>query len=169
MAAWPVSPNAVTTPAARIALSPAILVHWIIELSCRSPVSAGVAGPCTGGSLPACFVGSAFDGRRRSTCFVAAQLTKQTAPLAQRVTLVLVGMHGGPRPDQARVAEHHREQPDDANGRGLVGERKREPGEVDLRLLEAASATPGRKCRTRGRGTPAGAMTLIRCRPRAFP
>jgi len=40
--------------------------------------------------LPACFVGSVFDERRRSICFVAAQLTKQNATSAQRVTVVLV-------------------------------------------------------------------------------
>ena len=40
-----------------------------------------------------------------------------------------------PRPDQAGVAEHHREQPDDALDARLVGELDLEPGEVDLRLL----------------------------------
>jgi DNA invertase Pin-like site-specific DNA recombinase len=40
-----------------------------------------------------------------------------------------------PRPDQAGVAEHHREQPDDALDPRLVGELDLETGEVDLRLL----------------------------------
>ena len=40
-----------------------------------------------------------------------------------------------PRPDQPGVAEHHREQPDDALDPGLVGELDLEPGEVDLGLL----------------------------------
>ena len=44
-------------------------------------------------------------------------------------------MHGKPRPDQARVAEHQREQPDNADCRGLVGEGDLEMGEVDLLLL----------------------------------
>ena len=38
-------------------------------------------------------------------------------------------------PDQPRVAEHHREQPDDALDARLVGELDLEPGEVDLGLL----------------------------------
>ena len=40
-----------------------------------------------------------------------------------------------PRPDQPGVAEHHREQPDDALNPWLVGELDLEPGEVDLGLL----------------------------------
>ena len=40
-----------------------------------------------------------------------------------------------PRPDQARVAEHHREQPGDAFDARLVGELDLKPGEVDLGLL----------------------------------
>ena len=40
-----------------------------------------------------------------------------------------------PRPDQPGVAEHHREQPDDAPDARLVGEFRLEPGEVDLSLL----------------------------------
>ena len=40
-----------------------------------------------------------------------------------------------PRPDQAGVAQHHREQPDDTLNTRLVGELDLKPGEVDLRLL----------------------------------
>ena len=62
------------------------------------------------------------------------------------------------RPDQPGVAEHHREQPDDALDAGLVGELDLEPGEVDLRLLagrrleahlEAGACAAGRSSRTR--------------------
>lgn len=38
-------------------------------------------------------------------------------------------------PDVARVAQHHREQPDDAGHTRLVGKRDLEAGEVDLSLL----------------------------------
>ena len=40
-----------------------------------------------------------------------------------------------PRPNQPGVAEHHREQPDDALDPRLVGKLDLEPGEVDLGLL----------------------------------
>jgi hypothetical protein len=40
-----------------------------------------------------------------------------------------------PRPDQARIAEHHGEQPDDPRHPGLVGELNLEPGQIDLSLL----------------------------------
>ena len=40
-----------------------------------------------------------------------------------------------PRPHQPGVAEHHREQPDDAPDPRLVDELDLEPGKVDLRLL----------------------------------
>jgi hypothetical protein len=40
-----------------------------------------------------------------------------------------------PRPDQAGVAKHHREQPDNTLDSRLVDELDFEPGEVDLRLL----------------------------------
>ena len=39
------------------------------------------------------------------------------------------------RPDQPGVAQHHREQPDDALDAGFVGELDFETGEVDLRLF----------------------------------
>ena len=44
-------------------------------------------------------------------------------------------MHDEARPDQSGVAEHHREQPDDALDAGLVGKFDNELREVDLRLL----------------------------------
>ena len=47
-----------------------------------------------------------------------------------------------PRPDQARIAEHHREQPDDARHPGLVGELNFEPGEIDLGLLAGRGLEP---------------------------
>ena len=51
-------------------------------------------------------------------------------------------MHDERRPDQPGVAQHHREQPDDANGAGLVGELGAELGEVDLRLLPRRRLEP---------------------------
>jgi len=47
-----------------------------------------------------------------------------------------------PRPDQARIAEHHGEQPDDPRHPGLVGELNLEPGEIDLGLLARRSLEP---------------------------
>ena len=52
---------------------------------------------------------------------------------AQHRRQVLV--HHEPGPDQAAVAEHHGEQPDDPRRGGLVGEHDVEPGEVHLGLL----------------------------------
>ena len=45
-----------------------------------------------------------------------------------------IPMNNEPRPDQARIAEHHREQPDDARHPALIGELNFEPGEIDLGL-----------------------------------
>ena len=50
-----------------------------------------------------------------------------------------------PRPDQARIAEHHGEQPDDPRYPGLVGELNLEPGQIDLSLLARRSRTAPRK------------------------
>src|SRR5271169_6584605 len=47
-----------------------------------------------------------------------------------------------PRPDQARIAEHHGEQPDDPRHPGLVGELNLEPGQIDLGLLARRSLEP---------------------------
>ena len=47
-----------------------------------------------------------------------------------------------PRPNQTRIAEHHREQPDDARHLGLVGELNFEPGEIDLGLLAGWGLKP---------------------------
>jgi DDE superfamily endonuclease len=44
-------------------------------------------------------------------------------------------MHDEARPNQSRVAEHEREQPDDASDAGLVGKFDNELREVDLRLF----------------------------------
>ena len=44
-------------------------------------------------------------------------------------------MDDKPRPDQARIAKHHGEQPDDARHSRLVGELSLELGEIDLGLL----------------------------------
>ena len=49
-----------------------------------------------------------------------------------------------PRPDQAGVAKHRREQPDNAFDVRLVDELDLEPGEVDLRLSPAASRSAPR-------------------------
>src|SRR6516225_11708606 len=63
----------------------------------------------------------------------AADRVEGSDVAAQDALQVLV--EGEPRPDQPGVAEHHREQPDDALDPRLVGELDLEPGEVDLRLL----------------------------------
>jgi len=47
-----------------------------------------------------------------------------------------------PRPDQARIAEHHGEQPDDPSHPGLVGELNLEPSQIDLGLLARRSLEP---------------------------
>ena len=52
---------------------------------------------------------------------------------AQNGLQVLVGDKAAPH--HAAVAEHHREQPDDPLGVGLVGEDSAEEGKIDLRLL----------------------------------
>ena len=45
-------------------------------------------------------------------------------------------------PHHAAVAEHHREQPDDPLGVGLIGEDRSEEGKIDLRLLAGRSLEP---------------------------
>src|ERR1700751_6350973 len=47
-----------------------------------------------------------------------------------------------PRPDQARIAKHHGEQPDDPRHPGLVGELNLEPGQIDLSLLARRGLEP---------------------------
>ena len=44
-------------------------------------------------------------------------------------------MHHEARPDEAAVAQHHREQPDDPRRHRFVGEDDVELGEIDLGLL----------------------------------
>ena len=62
----------------------------------------------------------------------AAEGLKSRDMAAQHGSEVLVQDEASP--DQPRVAEHQGEQPDDAPGAGLVGERDLEAGEIDLAL-----------------------------------
>ena len=63
----------------------------------------------------------------------AAERLESGEVAAQHGLQVLVQDEAGP--EQAAVAEHQREQPDDPGHPGLVGERHLELGEVDLRLV----------------------------------
>ena len=63
----------------------------------------------------------------------AADRLEGSGMAAQHRGEILV--HHEPGPDQAAVAEHHGEQPDDPRRGGLVGEHDVEPGEVHLTLL----------------------------------
>jgi hypothetical protein len=63
----------------------------------------------------------------------AAERLEGADMAAQNGLQILVG--DKPAPHHAVVAEHHREQPDDPLGVGLVGEDSSEEGKIDLRLL----------------------------------
>ena len=63
----------------------------------------------------------------------AAQCGEGRQVTAQHGLQILV--HDEARPDQAAVAQHEREQPDDPRLARLVSEHQLELGEVDLRLV----------------------------------
>ena len=74
---------------------------------------------------------------------------------AQDALQILMDDKAGP--DQPGIAQHHREQPDDAFDAGIVDELDVEAGEVDLRLLAGrrleanfeSRVGAGRRSRTR--------------------
>jgi hypothetical protein len=75
---------------------------------------------------------------------------------AEKALQILV--EHAPRPDQAGVAQHHREQPDDALDPWLVGELDLKPGEVDLGLLAWRSLEARFKSSAAGRTNVAHAV-----------